>query len=228
MTIFNLKKIAALGCLLVVAGLAHAENTRTYEVTITNITKGQTFTPQLLATHDRHVEFFALGHPASAGVESMAESGSTAALEEEFMAHWYQVSEVKTIPGLLGPGEHVTTTIQASARHRFLSLAAMLIPTNDTFVGLDGVRLPERGSKTYLAKAYDAGTELNDQNCLNIPGPRCMGAGHSPGPNEGDEGVIYVGNGFHELPQAETGEVLGPLVYDWRNPVAKVVVRRVP
>ena len=228
MTIFNLRKIAALGCLLVVAGLAHADNTRTYEVTITNITKGQTFTPQLIATHDRHVEFFALGHPASAGVESMAESGSTAALTEEFMAHWYQVSEVKTIAGLLGPGEHVTTTIQARSRHRSLSLAAMLIPTNDTFVRLVGVSLPWRGSRTYVALAYDAGTELNDQNCNNIPGPTCMGVGPSPdGPNPGDEEYVYVSNGFHDLPDVSGAVILGPLNYDWRNPVAKLVVTRV-
>ena len=138
------------------------------------------------------------------------------------------MADVHTIGGLLGPGQSVTTMLEASNHHRNFTFVAMLIPTNDTFVGLDGVKLPKRGSKTYLAIAYDAGTEMNDQNCLNIPGPRCMGAGYSPGQNEGDEGVIYVGNGFHELPEAEMGEVLGPLVYDWRNPVAKVVVRRVP
>ena len=72
----------------------------------------------------------------------------------------------------------------------------MLIPTNDTFVALDSVRLPRVGSTARLAIAYDAGTEANDQNCNNMPGPRCGGVGFSPGPNVGDEGYVYVSNGF--------------------------------
>jgi hypothetical protein len=105
----------------------------------------------------------------------------------------------------------------------------MLIPTNDTFFALNQQRLPLRGSATYLVPAYDAGSEANDQNCANIPGPRCGGAGSSPGNNEGDEGFVHIGNGFHELGSVgENGaEVLGPLMYDWRNPVARITVRRV-
>jgi hypothetical protein len=116
--------------------------------------------------------------------------------------------------------------VEASRRHRYLSVAAMLIPTNDTFMALNGVRLPLRGSARHMAMGFDAGTEANDQNCANIPGPRCMGAGYSPGPNDGDEGYVYVGNGFHSLPDSVAGEVLGPLVYGWNNAVAEIVIRR--
>jgi hypothetical protein len=167
-----------------------------------------------------------VGEPASLAMEVLAEGGDTNPLTEELLSMSYRVRDVQTIGGLLGPGQSVTMTIEGSNHHRFLSLAAMLIPTNDTFVALDGVALPRRGSRAYLALAYDAGTEVNDQNCLNIPGPRCGGEGHSPGPNDGDEGYVYIGNGFHELPAVDFGEVLGPLVYDWRNPVAKVVVKK--
>jgi hypothetical protein len=40
---------------------------------------------------------------------------------------------------------------------------------------------------------------------------------------------VFIGNGFHDLgEQDEAGnEVLGPFLYDWRNPVALVKVRRV-
>ena len=96
--------------------------------------------------------------------------------------------------------------------------------TNDTFVALNGVRLP-RTTATYTAIAYDSGTEANDQNCRNIPGPRCGGEGFSPGPNAGDEGYVYVSNGFHDL--GNNRRLLGPAVYDWRNPVARITVRRV-
>ncbi|MEO8224689.1 MAG: spondin domain-containing protein, partial [Gammaproteobacteria bacterium] len=84
------------------------------------------------------------------------------------------------------------------------------------------------GSITYFAQAYDAGTEANDQNCNNIPGPRCGGAGSSPGNNAGDEGFVHISNGFHDLGSQGPGggEVLKPAMYDWRNPVAMITVRR--
>jgi hypothetical protein len=46
----------------------------------------------------------------------------------------------------------------------------MLNPTNDSFVALNNVRLPRFG-RTYTAIAYDAGSEINDELCVNIPSP---------------------------------------------------------
>ena len=199
-----------------------------YEVTITNITKGQTFTPQLVAGHARSVRVFSLGDTASAELEILAESGDTVPLSDELAGLGREVGEVTTIPGLLEPGESATVEIRVRGHQRFLSIAAMLIPTNDTFVALNGVRLPRSGTKTYTALAYDAGTEFNDQNCANIPGPRCGGAASSASA-ENDEGFIYVSNGFHDIGviNDRENEILGPFVYDWRNPVARVVVRRI-
>ena len=220
-------KIAVALC-AVVSGAVQADPYRTYEVTITNLTRGQTFTPQLIATHRGGVKLFEVGQPAALELEILAEAGDTAPLTEALLARAGDVSDVVTVAGLLGPGQSTTMQVSASRQHRFLSLAAMLIPTNDNFVAIDRLRLPYRGTVSRLALAYDAGTEANDQNCTNIPGPRCGGSGHSPGANEGDEGYVYVGNGFHNLPPSDVaGEVLAPAVYDWRNPVAKVVVKRV-
>ena len=36
-----------------------------YEVTVTNITPGQTFTPQMVVTHAADISLFQLGEPAS-------------------------------------------------------------------------------------------------------------------------------------------------------------------
>ena len=96
-------------------------------------------------------------------------------------------------------------------------------------MALDGGYLPKRGSSTFYLKAYDAGTEANDQLCMNIPGPRCGGDGHSPDPLTTDEGFVHISNGFHELGAADDAgnEILQPATYDWRNPVAKVVVKRI-
>jgi hypothetical protein len=208
-------------------GTAHANDyTLQYEITITNVTRGQSFTPRLLVTHRKHISLFDLGEPASTELEMLAEGGNTTPLADKLLGHPYSVADVLTDPGLLGPGESTMIIVEASRRHRYLSVAAMLIPTNDTFMALNGVRLPLRGSARHMAMGFDAGTEANDQNCVNIPGPRCMGAGYSPGPNDGDEGYVYVGNGFHSLPDSVAGEVLGPLVYGWNNAVAEIVIRR--
>ena len=42
----------------------HKKGDRYYDVTITNITSGQTFTPLLVATHKRSISFFEAGMPA--------------------------------------------------------------------------------------------------------------------------------------------------------------------
>jgi hypothetical protein len=190
---------------------------RTYEVTITNITRGQTFTPILVASHSTRVQFFELGAPASPGLAVLAEDGSPAQLASALAATG-EVFDAQTIPGLLAPGASASVQVKSRGRFDQLSLAAMLIPTNDTFVALSSVTLPRFGGVSRTLLAYDAGSEPNDELCANIPGPRCGGQGSSPG---GGEGYVYVSNGMHGI-----GD-LSAAVYDWRNPVARVVIRRI-
>jgi hypothetical protein len=227
-------RLTLLFTLLLSSTITLADGQRRYEVSITNITKGQSFTPQLVAMHTSSVHLFTLGQPASSSLELLAEGGDTEPFSAELMDMSDKVGEVTTIPGLLTPGQTAIVEISGRRRHRFLSMAAMLIPTNDTFVALNRMRLPHRGSVTYTALAYDSGTEENDQNCAHIPGPRCIkdgeqGEGHSPGANDSNEGFVYVSNGFHDLGEmdAKGNEILGPLVYDWRNPVALVTIKRI-
>ena len=59
-----------------VLALADGYGSRTYAVTITNITSGQTFTPLLVATHKSSVSLFELGTPASTELATIAESGN--------------------------------------------------------------------------------------------------------------------------------------------------------
>jgi hypothetical protein len=216
------QSIAAIG-LIGLSSLAAAQSGRDYMVTITNITPGQTFTPQFVATHTRDFSMFELGAPASEAVEIMAEGGDTAPLMDD-VANF--ATDVTTIDGLLGPGESASTVITARPGRNVISVAGMLIPTNDTFFALNGMRLPSRGEIVYFVPGYDAGTEDNDQSCANMPGPRCGGEGFSAEPGEG---FVHIGNGFHDLGDIDENgaEVLGPVVYDWRNSVARIEVRRV-
>lgn len=188
-----------------------------YEVTITNITGGQTFTPILAATHGRGVSLYEVGEPASEALEMLAEGGNTMPLQEYLDSMPDQVHATTTTDGLLGPGESVSFEIGSSYGYFRISFAAMLLPTHDTFVAAGSVSLPV-SETTFMVPAYDAGTELNDELCENIPGPQCGGAAIS---EESGEGFVHVASGIHGI-----GD-LDPEVYDWRNPVAKVTIRRV-
>lgn len=195
------------------------EGAARFEVTITNLTRTQSFTPVLAAAHTSRASFFVLGKPAGDGLALLAEAGDTSLLASE-LASSGQVGPSVATNGLLAPGQSLTLQVTASPRHDQLSLAAMLIPTNDSFVALDSLDLPwDRAVRVRLVPAYDSGSEPNDERCANIPGPVCGGAGGSPG--VGGEGYVHVSAGIHGI-----GD-LPPSRYDWRNPVAKVVVRRV-
>jgi hypothetical protein len=191
-----MRPFSALGILAALLAFpAYADHDFRYEVEVTNLTKGQTFTPILVATHTQQVRLFEPGQPAGEALEILAEAGDTEPLTNLLLAHGSQVGDVQTIPGLLGPGETTSIQIAASRHARRISIAAMLIPTNDTFFALDSERLPFTGGGVrFQAPAYDAGTEENDQSCANIPGPVCGGEAHSPGPNDGDEGYVFVGD----------------------------------
>ncbi len=101
----------------------------------------------------------------------------------------------------------------------------MLLPTNDGFIALNSVKAPKRGSVTYYSPGYDAGTELNDEYCVNIPGPQCGGEGRSAS-DDSVEGYVHIHRGIQ-------GPVVGLLagfedaVFDWRNPVAKITITRI-
>jgi len=192
-----------------------------HTVTITNVTRGQSLTPALIVVHRPGVELFELGMPASPELVALAEEGNTGPFTS-LLESMPDVYSVATTGVLLMPGESVSVEIDTKGDFDRLTVAAMLIPTNDGFFAVQGVRLPnsQKGA-TYLAMAYDAGSEVNDELCASIPGPMLpfpgpeCGLGGSPG---GGEGYVYVHPGIHG------GGDLQPAQRDWKNPVAVVKV----
>jgi hypothetical protein len=201
---------------------AWAQSAR-YRVTVTNVTAGQTFTPILIATHRPAASFFEVGEPASAGLEVLAEEGGVGPLQAALNKS-PAVSATQATSTLLAPGATATLHITARPGFDVLSLAAMLIPTNDSFVALDRVDLPRRGSVTFEAEAYDAGTEPNTELCADIPGPFCNGPGT---PTAGSEGFVHVSRGISGVGERAGPPTVTETAHDWRNPVAKVTIRRI-
>lgn len=193
-----------------------------YEVTITNLTRGQQFTPFLAVSHRPSVALFTPGAAASAQLRALAEQGLTAPLAQ-LLAPNAAVTQVVEGSGLTPPGASAVLQVEAQPAVDRLSVAAMLIPTNDNFVALNSIDLPESFAETTVhAVAYDAGTEVNDELCASIPGPffsECNGSGGGAIVGNG-EGFVHVSGGFHGV-----GDFSAPL-RDWRNPVAVVRIRR--
>jgi Spondin_N len=210
--------MATVGTGALADGGGSGRTVREFEITVTNLTGGISFTPLLIATHSGRVSMFQPGQPASEGLGVLAEGGDTSPLQTALGSSGEVLDAVST-SGLLAPGASVTVRVRGSARFDRLSVAGMLLPTNDAFVGLNSADLPwDRATVTLTLSGYDAGTEPNDEICANIPGPQCGGSGVSAG---GAEGFVHVHNGIHGI-----GD-LSAAMYDWRNPVAQVTIRRV-
>lgn len=225
-SLFSSTRIAAAGLGLAVAlgtSLAHAQDsgTREYQISITNIMGAGQFTPILATAHNRRASIFTVGNTPRTALARIAETGDTsqlqASLESSSNVGFVGTFTPEGTP-LTFAGETLEFTIEAPINSRYLSIAAMILPTNDAFVGLDTVPLPTNGTITFYPPGYDAGSEMNDEICANIPGPTCQGSGEFSGLN--GEGFVHISRGIQGI-----GD-LSPSVYDWRNPVAKVEVTR--
>ncbi len=212
--------------LAALVGVANASDTERYRVTVTNITRGQQFTPLLLATHRASLRLFRLGRPATPELATLAEEGDVGPLKLLLDAN---PAVGATVAGnsLTDPGKSATFTIEARRGFDRLSVAAMLIPTNDAFVAVNGFDLDEADderSVTIFAVAYDAGSEQNDELCSSIPGPKFVECNNGPGGGAAvgkGEGFVHIHNGIHGIGNMNAAN------RTWLNPVAEVRIRRV-
>ncbi len=231
-TVYSAALMAAIA-----TSMAASANASNYQVTVTNLTNGIHFTPLILATHSPDAQMFSAGHAASTQLQAIAEGGDTssmAALLESIGA------TVANGDGLIAPGGSATFMIEDGAGS-VLSLAGMLLPTNDGFVGLNSVHLPNGGagdSVTYDALGYDAGTEANDE----LVGSGAPGEAGFPAPppivasgtGVGGTGVPSHAEGFVHVHRNVIGDMdvnggvsdINSAVHRWLNPVARVVITK--
>ena len=194
-----------------------------FEVTITNLTRYQYFTPVLVASHREGVRIFNIGEPVGPQMAILAEEGNPAPMAD-LLSRTPGVKDVAVGSNLIKTGESVTFTVDAPEPFSYVSIASMLGWSNDAFFGLNGVEGP-RGNKelTIYSPAYDSGSERNDELCATIPGPffqECGGPGGGARVG-GGEGFVHIHPGIHGVGDFKPAE------RDWRNPVAKITIRRV-
>ena len=179
--------------------------------------------PLLTVVHNTRLSLFRLGAPASTALATLAEEGNTSPLTT-VLSTSSDVASVATQGGLLDPGQTRTFTVDASGRFDSLTVAAMLIPTNDAFISVTFADLPSnRQTVVVRGVAYDAGSERNDQLCSSIPGPFFSECGAAGGGARvgGGEGFVHTHAGIHRIGDLKDSE------RDWRNPVVSVSVRRI-
>lgn len=226
--------MAAALALGTIAAPAVAQPTQaTYEVTITNLTRAQWFTPPAAATHGRGFDAFSVGRPASEGIRQIAENGDlapfTAALAgSSSVLDWTVAVASEELPPL-GPGQSVTFTLDGRPGARF-TFASMLICTNDGFTGTDAVALPRvvgHTATTYGA-AYDAGTEVNTEAwedlvppCAQLTGFGDQGGTGASNPDLAEDGKVRRHRGI-----TGTGDLV-PSVHGWRGPVSSIEITRI-
>lgn len=154
-----------------------------YKVSLMNLTNGQPFSPPAAILHDDTYSAWSTGQSASVELETLAESGDASQLVNSPGSNpGFSSTDVLT-PGALQSFD-ISTTDKLLTQ---LTLATMLVNTNDAFTGLTGVSLEgmQKGDvRVYYSQAYDAGTEFNDELAANIPGPAGGGEGFNAARND--------------------------------------------
>lgn len=209
-----------------------------FSVTVKNLTNGTWFTPLLITAHDKYTDVFETGEPASDELQAVAEGGDISGLVS-LVGGEDADTVANPAGGLLAPGASVDGVFLDTdrTRNRYLSIVAMLLPTNDGFVGLDSLRIPRiPGTYTYYLNGYDAGTEANDELITGGDAPGVPGIPADPGGNDGTGGTGATGLDANPTVHIHRG-VLGdtdPLggisdldstVHRWQNPVAEVIIK---
>ncbi|MBE0364738.1 hypothetical protein PULV_a2496 [Pseudoalteromonas ulvae UL12] len=220
---------------LIALGSQHA-HAASLDVKITNLTQGIYFTPILIAAHNADSHLFMSGMAASPELQTMAEGGNIAGLSGIIDA----VSGNKVenpASGLLAPAQSTMAMLDTTDGNQYLSITAMMLPTNDGFVGLDSWMIPTTpGSYDIYLNAYDAGTEANNELIIEGSGaPGTPGIPAAPGMGAGMNGTgvtnsetnqtIHIHRGSLGDDDMEGGKSdLNNTVHRWLNPVAKVTV----
>ena len=208
---------------IVALGLATSAAATTLSITVTNTQSsgGLSITPLYLGFHNGDFDAFDVGSAASEGVREIAETGAPGPVAGERLAA-DPAAQGLFLPSPSGPppiqpGETVSTQFTLNGTSEiFLTYLAMVLPSNDTFIGNDdpmayqlldaaGIFLGDQTIEVTGADIYDAGTEVN-----GLLGSAFV-AGQDIALGDDENGVITAGQDLSEFAGVElaTGDILG-------------------
>lgn len=170
--------------------MASTATALTVKVSIQNIapSNGLVVTPLWVGFHDGSFDYFNLGQQGSTAVERLAEDANAGPLASDFLASGAGIVEGRITGAGLGPGTppvippgtitSQTFNLDASLpSSRYFSYGAMIVPSNDAFIGNDNplaFRLFDNNGNFVGAdfvitgdRVWDAGSEDNDEIPVN-------------------------------------------------------------
>ena len=199
-----------------------------FEITLTNLTTGepgmggQIFSHPIFAAHFASDGLATVGEPAVPALVALAENGDVSGLLEFATAVG---ADTAVADNVVIPGGSVTVRLKGNILNSSLTVASMLVSTNDGFIAATDVPLyDENGmpvSTTLELMAYDAGSEDNTELASDIPGPLGLDADADPEgsnarvPTEG--GVITPHPGIQGV-----GDVSE--AFAWTEPTATLTI----
>ena len=181
-------------------------------VTNTSPTGGTFLTPVWFGVHDDNLDLFDVGASAERPLEAIAEDGDFAPVAAALVAADAdaQGGAVLGAAGPIATGETTSTTVTVDGQETpYITLAAMILPSNDAFIGTDdAVRLFDDygnflGAQTLTfdgGDVYDAGTEVNTE----LDAAFINQSANNTGVDEG--GIIRLHPGFNGSAGNPVGE----------------------
>jgi spondin N len=162
-----------------------------YEVNVVNLTQAQPMSPVAVVLHNED-NIWRIGSSASLALEKLAESGDNSEVLSASMALAAQGGA-----GILLPGAAETIMLSITdTQPMMLSLATMLVNTNDAFTGVNAMSLGDMAmgdSISFTTNTYDAGTEKNSELMATIPGPAAGGEGFNAMRDDFDKVTMHAG-----------------------------------
>ncbi len=229
----KLNSIVSIGAAALIAGLmvgcSDSSNTpemNDYEITVTNLSSNQPLSPVAVVLHETLYSGWAIGSTSTVGLEHLAEGGDNSTFLVE--ARMANSLGAESGAGVIIPGssELVEISVQRGSDLQ-LTVASMLVNTNDAFTGSTGIDLSSLliGDELKVRlPIYDAGTEGNNELAGTIPGPADGGEGFNSGRD--DVNVVSRHSGVVSSVDGYTDSILEQS-HRFDSPIAQLLVRRV-
>lgn len=201
---------------------------RTFQITVTNLTANQPFSPLAVVAHTTGYRAFTDGAAASVGLEILAEGGdnsellANAATKSAFLDSGSGESP-------FGPGASQTVEVSVTeGSQTYLSILTMLVNTNDAFTAAnsyDVSDLARNESSSMTLPVWDAGTELNSEASGTIPGPADGGEGYNAARDD-IAGFVAFHRGVISNADGLSTSILDES-HRFDNPAARLTVTRI-
>jgi hypothetical protein len=199
-----------------------------YEVTVRNLTNGQTLSRPAMVLHATGTSYYSMGAPVSTAVERLAEAGEISGIRDLSNSAGSVFALANSI---VEPGQSMGTFVTATATDQVeMTIFSRMGSTNDGFVAANAVSLSSLVAagdsvKMYM-RALDAGTEQNIEGAnVGTFDPTRPGGPNGISGSESNIVTIHPGVITSVEPIPNNPSML-PQSAKFDNPVVQVVITR--